>query len=105
MTNAVKHAAPSEIRIQLSLGPRRYRLRVADDGAGFDIPDDVRKLGQDGHFGLLGMRERAEAVGASLRVESGQGRGTTVQVEGSVAGATAGEGANTPPPELAGRWG
>lgn len=83
MTNAVKHGDPSEITVTLSLGPDRYRLVVSDDGGGFDVPADVDELGQDGHFGLLGMRERAAASGATLTVESVRGTGTAVRVDGA----------------------
>jgi len=52
-------------------------LIVSDDGRGFD-PASVR--GRDGRFGLLGMAERAEALGGHLAVESAPGRGTRVTV-------------------------
>lgn len=81
MTNAAKHAAPTEVRVELRVAPDRVRLGVADDGAGYAVPVDLREYGQAGHYGLLGMEERAEAIGARLRVEGGPGRGTAVRVE------------------------
>jgi signal transduction histidine kinase len=53
------------------------RLRVQDDGVGFDA-SDAGQLLREGHFGLAGMRERASLVGGSLEVDSQPGRGTTV---------------------------
>jgi signal transduction histidine kinase len=57
---------------------------VTDDGAGFAAPppDGAGERGAEaGHFGLLGMRERAERLGGSFRIESAVGRGTTVVVD------------------------
>ena len=51
-------------------------MTVTDDGAG--IAEDVLKHGRQGHFGLTGMRERAERIRANLSVSSGIGAGTTV---------------------------
>jgi signal transduction histidine kinase len=56
-------------------------LTIRDDGVGFD-PAQAAAQALDGHFGLLGARERAEAVGARLTVDSLPGRGTKVMVEG-----------------------
>lgn len=81
MTNAAKHGRPGEVRVALRLTDRAVRLEVADDGGGYAVPDDPAALTRGGHYGLVGMRERAEAVGARLRVESAPGRGTTVSVE------------------------
>ena len=55
----------------------RVKVMVEDDGVGFD-PSQVQR---GDHFGLLGMRERAEALGGSLTLESAPGAGTTVVVE------------------------
>jgi signal transduction histidine kinase len=73
MTNAVRHARPSRIAVRLEDG-RELRLSVADDGAGFD------PAAPGAGFGLVSMRERAEALGGSLAVASVPGGGTTVEV-------------------------
>ena len=54
-----------------------FRLRVTDDGAGFD-PQTVGAPSFEGGYGLYSIRERLIAVGGSLRIESAPGRGTTV---------------------------
>jgi signal transduction histidine kinase len=72
---AAKHAGAARLTAELRLGEERVELRVADDGRGFD-PVAARP----GHFGLSIMRERSEAIGASLAVESRSGQGTTVAV-------------------------
>jgi signal transduction histidine kinase len=76
VANAVRHAVPRTIRVRLTFGPRRLRVVVADDGRGFVVRDDFRSY--SGHFGLLGMRERAVAAGGALHVRSAAGQGTTV---------------------------
>jgi signal transduction histidine kinase len=74
ITNAVKHAKPSVIAIELRISPERAVLSVSDDGTG------IRQAAAPGHFGLTGMRERASRIGGSLRVESNDRGGTTVEV-------------------------
>jgi PAS domain S-box-containing protein len=73
--NVVKHAAARQVRLELVDESSLVRLRVVDDGKGFD-PAAVG----DGHLGLAGMRARAEKVGATLEVRSRPGAGTTIDV-------------------------
>src|SRR5215216_798053 len=56
------------------------RLRINDDGVGFD-PAAAARLLSEGHFGLAGMRERVEMVGGHLSIDSAPGKGTSVAVE------------------------
>jgi len=78
LTNALKHAAAAGLAVQLDFEPGAVRLEIADDGRGFDAREGGTAL--RGHFGLLGMRERAEKIGASLAVHSEAGKGTRVVV-------------------------
>jgi signal transduction histidine kinase len=55
-------------------------LTVADDGDGFEVPDDLESLAGVGSFGLRGMRERARLAGGDLSVESEPGDGTVISV-------------------------
>jgi signal transduction histidine kinase len=73
--NSVKHGAPSRVSVSVSGGPEAgYDVQVRDDGTGFAAgPDDGLP-----HHGLASMRERAQILGAKLRVESVPGAGTTV---------------------------
>jgi two-component system, NarL family, sensor histidine kinase UhpB len=73
LNNAAKYASPSRVDVRLRLGPGRAALLVRDDGRGFDLAA-VRP----GHFGLEIMRERCQAVGADLCVESAPGAGTRI---------------------------
>jgi signal transduction histidine kinase len=73
--NIVKHAAARHVRLELVEEPSHVRLRVVDDGRGFD-PAAVA----DGHLGLAGMQARAEKIGATIDVRSRLGFGTTIDV-------------------------
>jgi len=76
--NAVKHAHARVVRISLEYRVRSVRLVVADDGCGFRAESAVRS--HSGKWGLVGMRERAERVGATLSVRSTPGHGTSVEL-------------------------
>jgi signal transduction histidine kinase len=80
LTNAAKHARASRVSVGLDSDDGVVRLRVRDDGAGFD-PALSARLVQEGHFGLAGMRERVEMVGGRLQIDSSPGHGTTIAVE------------------------
>jgi signal transduction histidine kinase len=76
VTNVVKHAEAATVRVRLSFEARRVRLSVIDDGRGFDVAPDFQAYG--GHWGLLGMRERASQVHGKLRLRSTPGHGSEV---------------------------
>jgi signal transduction histidine kinase len=75
-TNAIKYAHASEIRIELVYEPTRCVLRIRDNGRGFEVNHTILSQG----FGLLGISERAEQIGAQLSIESQLGQGTEVVV-------------------------
>ena len=56
------------------------RLTVRDDGIGFSVPESPAEMAANGHFGLLGIQERAELVGAQMTIESAPQAGTTLTV-------------------------
>jgi signal transduction histidine kinase len=76
VSNAAKHAQPRLVRVSLE-GPPKLRLRVVDDGVGFDIE---KQASRNGSFGLVTMRERAQGIGASFRLVSAPGKGTQIEV-------------------------
>jgi signal transduction histidine kinase len=79
VTNAVKHSGGRTIEVDLNCTPERLRLSIRDDGVGLGVQDGNRP--QPGHYGLIGMRERASQIGADLSVQSAIGQGTIVCVD------------------------
>jgi signal transduction histidine kinase/ligand-binding sensor domain-containing protein len=77
ITNAVRHAQPRRIHVELQYRSDAILLRVADDGQGFDLHDVAQKA--NGHFGLLTMRERVQQIGGAIEVRSSPGIGTYVE--------------------------
>ncbi|MGM9491379.1 sensor histidine kinase [Ideonella sp. YS5] len=78
LRNAFRHAEAKQIGIEICYDPRQLRVTVRDDGKGIEA-DVLGKGEREGHFGLSGMRERAELVGGKVTVRSGPGRGTEVE--------------------------
>ena len=74
--NAVKHSGARTLQVTLDSTPQHLRLSVKDDGTGFDEREELPL----GHYGLIGMKERAAHIGADFHLASTRGRGTTVQV-------------------------
>jgi ligand-binding sensor domain-containing protein/signal transduction histidine kinase len=85
LVNAFRHSQASSIHMILEYGSKRLRIHVRDDGCGIDA--SFLRSGREGHFGLSGMRERSEEIGASLKVMSRAGGGTDVELDvpGSIA--------------------
>jgi len=78
VTNAVRHANPTEVEVTLEYADKELRLRVRDNGRGFDVrsPNGAR----DGHFGLVGIEERTRRLAGNLSLSSQPGRGTEILV-------------------------
>jgi signal transduction histidine kinase len=77
LSNAVHHASARHIDVRLCYDEGSVKLSVSDDGRGFDASASPGAAA--GHFGLVGMRERAASIGA-FAVESQPGKGTKVEV-------------------------
>jgi signal transduction histidine kinase len=79
LNNVAKHARAGQVTVTVDrVEAETVRLRISDDGVGFDAGDTARLL-REGHFGLAGMRERASLVGGTVEVRSQLGQGTTVE--------------------------
>jgi signal transduction histidine kinase len=81
--NIDKHAHASAVDVRWSVFDAGARLVVIDDGQGFDETEP-----RNGSYGLVGMRERAVGIGATLQIESRPGAGTTLVVETTMERAT-----------------
>jgi len=78
LANIERHAHATRVRVELGEDRGWLTLLVSDDGIGLSIAGDPREIEPDGHFGLIGMAERAERVGGGLQVLGEPGAGTTV---------------------------
>ena len=78
LINAFRHSKASNVEVELEYAHSYLRLLVRDNGIGID-PEVVR-AGREGHWGLSGMRERAERIGARFRVLSGASAGTEIEL-------------------------
>jgi ligand-binding sensor domain-containing protein/signal transduction histidine kinase len=76
ITNAIKHARATEIKVELSSDFNAIKMRVHDNGCGFDTGADRKS----GSFGLVGMQERARNLSGQLSIKSRQGAGTDIMV-------------------------
>lgn len=77
VVNAVRHGNPKNILLRLEFDGSMFGMEIRDDGRGFS---GAPAGGAEGHFGMMGMQERAAAIGAALTVESEAGAGTRVHL-------------------------
>ncbi|MGB1249983.1 MAG: sensor histidine kinase [Candidatus Promineifilaceae bacterium] len=77
--NVIQHANASQVEVWLDFRPNQITLKIEDDGDGFKQTAEA-ELVTGGHFGLIGMRERAQLLGASYQIESPVGEGTLITV-------------------------
>jgi signal transduction histidine kinase/ligand-binding sensor domain-containing protein len=78
VVNAFRHSGATSIEVELEYGAHELRILVRDNGRGID--SQVLRQGKEGHWGLSGMRERADKIGANLKVWSGAAGGTEVEL-------------------------
>ncbi len=78
ITNVIKHASASLMRVEFHYEPHGFRLRIEDDGCGFDTSN--LSSSDAPHFGVLGMRERARKINANLLIHSQPGQGCCIEV-------------------------
>lgn len=83
--NSVRHANASEVHLKLQYDDDSVRLRVSDNGCGFDA--SAVDAGSREHYGLTGMKERTDQAGGQLRIETHPGGGTAVEIVIPVASA------------------
>lgn len=80
LNNVIQHAQASQANLGISFTSQEVTLHVSDNGRGFDVPNSPAEFAPGGHFGLLGMYERAELIGARLEISSTPGQGSRITV-------------------------
>jgi two-component system sensor histidine kinase DegS len=80
LNNALQHAQATTVTISVGCEADTLTLSINDDGVGFSFPEKPDLFTREGHFGLIGMQERAARLGGTLRVHTAPGQGTRVTV-------------------------
>lgn len=80
LNNIQRHSEAQTAQVQLIFGEEGLVLEIRDDGRGFEPPVEPIHFARLGHYGLLGMQERADLIGAALAIKSAAGQGTTVHI-------------------------
>lgn len=76
LSNVTKHARAKHVGLRLAFDTDEVTATVEDDGVGFDAPESPTSYARAGHFGLMGMQERAQLFGGNVYVKSERGKGT-----------------------------
>jgi signal transduction histidine kinase len=85
VTNVLRHAGAKTVAVSVSRGAGAVEIGIRDDGRGFVPEDTLDRAAAEGHIGLVGMRERARALGGEFALVSRPGAGTTIMVRLPVA--------------------
>lgn len=81
LTNVSKHAKASEVFLKMDFKNDELLIRIRDNGRGFDVSKTLEGAASDGHMGLLGIKQRVDALGGVLQITSEQGSGTCVEIK------------------------
>lgn len=79
-SNIARHAQAKRASLHIHFTAQAVNIEVTDDGLGFDVPRSPAEFAPSGHFGLLGLHERAELIGAMLVIHSVPGKGTILSI-------------------------
>ena len=80
LSNVARHSRASQAALNVQFEPNNLQLEIKDNGNGFQVPESPGELAPQGHFGLLGLYERAELIGANLVINSKVGEGTRLVI-------------------------
>jgi two-component system sensor histidine kinase DegS len=81
LTNARRYSKASKIWFKLVYAEQSLRIIIKDNGEGFELPDKMSDLTKTGKLGLVGMEERAELLGGTVKIETAPGKGTQITAE------------------------
>lgn len=81
LNNVARHAQATEAELRIYFEHDKIEMRVSDNGVGFEAPNTPADFVPSGHFGLLGMYERADLIGAGLTIRSAPGEGTQLTIQ------------------------
>ena len=78
LTNVRRHADATKVNLRLQFQADELLVEIRDNGRGFNLSQTLDSAISVGHMGLLGMRQRAEALGGDITIKTGEGTGTTI---------------------------
>jgi signal transduction histidine kinase len=81
LNNVIHHAVASHSWVELEFSETELCIRIRDDGKGFVVPANPSNLAKQGHFGLVGMKERAEIINADFRISASPNNGTVITIK------------------------
>jgi len=80
LSNIQRHAEASKASLSIAYDPDQIQLTITDDGRGFDIPESPAEFASSGHFGLLGIYERTELIGARFEIDADKDKGSHLKI-------------------------
>jgi len=80
LNNMIKHSHATHAELKITYEDSEIQMEVGDNGKGFNVPNSPTEFAPNGHFGLLGVHERVDLIGAKLEIESAVGKGTRLRV-------------------------
>jgi PAS domain S-box-containing protein len=80
LANVIRHARATEVHVRFSFDAEEANLEITDNGRGFEVPSNWIDFVRQGHYGLAGAAERANALGGVFKVQSNPGNSTTIRV-------------------------
>ncbi len=80
LNNTLRHAQATQASIQVEFTVQAINIRINDNGMGFEVPKSPAEFVPNGHFGLVGLYERAQLIGAMLEITSAPGKGTQLSI-------------------------
>jgi signal transduction histidine kinase len=80
LNNAARHSKAERALLEIVFGAEETRLVISDDGRGFEVPARPDQFAAQGHFGLLGIHERADLIGARVKIDAAPGKGSRVEI-------------------------
>jgi PAS domain S-box-containing protein len=80
LANVIRHSKATEVHVRFSFDAEEAQLEISDNGKGFEVPPNWIDFVRQGHYGLAGAAERANALGGVFKVQSKPGNSTTIQV-------------------------
>lgn len=80
LSNIIRHSQATHATLSIRFTAQTVVMQVIDNGKGFDVPKSPAEFAPSGHYGLLGLYERADLIGAALEIQSANGKGTQLEV-------------------------